>query len=255
MTKENRKIVALMTDKERRSILRRRKLFVVVAEPEKITKVYPEGFKELETETRKDAKPVLTKLAQEFGVFKDYENCDIDLIFKFSRANLSESLTKQKGKYDNFALMLSVFDEVIKNAIGIEVHHDRYGDTTNLKNMYVLVSAFSYEGRIVPVKLEVKELKAPPLNSLYVAVTRSAFDMKKATVFGVSRTTVVAGTRPLVASSISIHQLFRKVNCLDKDLLKYVPNGFLNRGQKVAKSIALDEEASYLASLADCKSG
>ena len=63
----------------------------------------------------------------------------------------------------SFAKMLTCFEDIIKNAELIEIHKDRYVNTprenTNLKKIYVLISAFKDNEEIIPVKLEIKELQ------------------------------------------------------------------------------------------------
>jgi len=246
MAKEHKKISAEMSDDERFKILKNRKLAVAISDPNKIEAAAAGALDELKELSRMDAKPILDKLVDEFGVLKSYENKDINLVFAFSGKNRDESIRKQGDRYDHFALLLSCFDDVIKNAVGMEVHHDRYGDHKNLKNMYVLASAFEHNGLIVPVKLEVKELNTNNPNALYVAVSRSPFKIKKATVLARPNATVVASALPRVASTISIRQMFRKINSLDGDFLKYVPKPFLNRAQNEAAREAKTAEEQYI---------
>jgi len=97
--------------------------------------------------------------------------------------------------------------------------------------MYVLASAFSSEGRVVPVKLEVKELSHPKQNTLYVAISKSPFYTKKAAFSAQSSETP---TYAPAAYTISIRRFMKKINTLDGDFLKYVPVRFLNREQREA---------------------
>lgn len=70
--------------------------------------------------------------------------------------------------------MLTCFEDIIKNAELIEIHKDRYvnipRENTNLKKIYVLISAFKDNEEIIPVKLEIKELQGID-NVLYVTIT------------------------------------------------------------------------------------
>ena len=70
------------------------------------------------------------------------------------------------------AKMLTCLDEVIENAVGIEIHNrnnDGYKSDNSLENVYVLASAFVDGDNIVPVKLEIKKFSDKE-NTLYVAI-------------------------------------------------------------------------------------
>ena len=244
MTKERKTITASMSDRARYRILRKLRLRLAKADVQKVESAVPEAFDRLST-GRKDARPVLCCLAEKFGVFKSYFNDDVAIEFDFSHNNLDESTRKQERCFDNFALMLTCFDDVIKNAILIEVHTDRYKDP-NFDCMCVLASAFLHNDSIVPVKLEIKKLRHPKQNTLYIAVSRSPFEIKKATVVGLFNTAVAVSTDPRVAYDISIRRFFKNVNTLDKDFIKYIPDGFLSMAQRVIKRKAIEKNAEYV---------
>ena len=66
--------------------------------------------------------------------------------------------------------MLSCFEKVIENAIGIEVHNRNesgYKPDKSLKNVYVFASAFIDGETIIPVKLEVKEFSDKKIPSTW----------------------------------------------------------------------------------------
>ncbi|MBQ9113915.1 MAG: hypothetical protein IJY05_03225 [Clostridia bacterium] len=179
-----------------------------------------------------EKKSLIRKLAKEFGVFKEYTNQDVELKFEFSRSNFNESYGKQKKSFVSFAKMFSVFDSIVENAVGIEVHNrnkEGYKADGTLKNVYVLVSAFEDDGRIVPVKLEIKEF-LDKKNTLYVAIALESIKKDK-----FSRQEVAKGVaqqyRPL-SSTISISDLLGNVNPFDKDFYKYIPKMFFENKNK-----------------------
>ena len=94
--------------------------------------------------------------------------------FSFSKNNLNESQSKQKYLTEDYAKMLTSTDGIVKNAVLVEVHRDKYEGTVRedrtLLQVDVFLSAFSDGEDIVPVKMEVKEFKNKD-NSLYVLVT------------------------------------------------------------------------------------
>ena len=83
--------------------------------------------------------------------------------------------TNTKEFYE-FAKMLFVFDDIVQNAVPIEVHTDKYVNTRredhNLDKVYVLLGAYSNDGYIVPVEFIIKKfidgVNIP--NRLYVSL-------------------------------------------------------------------------------------
>ena len=199
----------------------------------------------------KDAerKHLFKKLGEEFSVFKPYKNRDVELSFTFSKGNMDESTKTQKRNYESFAKMFTCFDDVIENAIGIEVHNRNeqgYKVDPTLNNVYVLTSAFEDGDNIIPVKLEIKEFKDKG-NTLYVAIALNSIKKGEIATVGASKTDV-AQTAP--SPTIRLADLFAKINPKDTSFLKYVPKQFLESKQPQMSSKsrnALDE--AYLAAV------
>lgn len=155
---------------------------------------------------------LIQKLASEFGVFKNYDNSDIKISFQFSTNNFRESYHKQKVNYEQFAKMFSVFDSIVKNAIGIEVHNrENYKPDMTLNNVYVLISAFEDGDFFVPIKLEVKEFNDKQ-NTLYVAISLEAIKKTEVSKQGTTENSVAQNSR---SATISIRDLFSKINPKD----------------------------------------
>ena len=241
---EHKKIAPGMSDNERYELLKDR---LLVAPRYDHTKLKGTDLAELGTLRRSDAEKLLRKLGEEFNVFKSYANKDLSIEFTFSRSNLNESVHKQKGRYDNYAKMMTVFDQVVENAVGIEAHRERYSNPgSQLNQMYVLVGAFKTQTGLVPVLMEVKEFKDETGNVLYLTV--SMHEIKEADI--------VAHTRPPrrgertsyapSASEYRIADIFTSVNTEDGDMLKYIPDGFLNRNQLAAKEEAVAKTEQYI---------
>jgi hypothetical protein len=186
---------------------------------------------------------LLKKLAEEFGVFGQYENADTEISFNFSRKGLEESVFKQDKNMSDYALLLSNFKGVVENAVGIEVHSDRYKLDPTLKKVYVLVGAFSDEKRILPVKLEVKRFIDDERNKLHVAVTKT--EIEKTTVYARRFGHKPGIPIPRVVSDISIRQFVKKINSFDGDLLKYFPDRLLTAPQRNAATDARAAEIIY----------
>ena len=235
------KITLTMSEEERYEALKGRALINVpkVAEvPDYLVERVPaiSSWEDVNKYFGKQKRDLIKKLAEEFGVFdRSYQNEDIQLAFEFSRNNYEESYGKQKQKFVNFAQMFSVFDKIIENAIGIEVHRrGNYKPDPTLEAVYVLMSAYIDADYVVPIKLEVKKFK-DKANTLYVAIALEKIKMTEVSGQGDTETGVTQNSRSV---DISIANIFKKINPSEENFVKYIPDGFLDDAQKLAKEEA-----------------
>ncbi|MBQ8428564.1 MAG: hypothetical protein IJX30_00490 [Clostridia bacterium] len=189
----------------------------------------------------RDRIKLFKKIGEEFGVFKEYENKDISLSFEYSKGSMEESAYKQKRDFNSFVKMLTCFDVVIENAVGIETHNRNeqgYKPDMTLKEVYVLASAFVDDGEIVPVKLEVKEF-TDKKNKLYITIALES--IKKDEIIAQGNTNDGVTQYP-TSSTISIAGLAENVNTKDENFIKYFPDGFLDDEKKEIKRKALEKD-------------
>ena len=264
-----------MTDTERFQALRDTQISVPEAKPERLEGV---DLGELETAIKSQARQYIRPLAEKLGVFKNYQNDNVDLEFSYTKGSFDESIHKQSlrgGRYDDFAKMFSVFDELVQNAVPIEFHGDKYTGTqradSRLKQVAVLVSAFQDGERVVPVQFEIKESDGRP-NKLYVSVTLRDIKTEPRVEGGGSNlsdstappirssveeagvegdTSSVSSSRksPIPIPNYSITRLLQGVNPEDTDFLKYVPDGFLSWSQQAGKQRGILAEQEKLRKL------
>jgi len=241
------KIAPDMTDAERYNMLKNRKLSLSAKSDKNVLVDLQEkiGISDDDIEYSKygDRKKLFKKLGDEFSVYHKYSNADIQLDFSFSKGNMGESVSKQGKNFLQMAKMLTCLDEVVENAIGIEVHNrnrDGYKADNTLENVYVLASAFVDGDNIVPVKLEIKKFSDKE-NTLYVAIALENINIDGIVKQEVAKNGVARQYSP--PSDISIAQFFKKINTKDESFLKYVPDGFLNEEQKASKKRELDKDA------------
>lgn len=126
--------------------------------------------------------------------------------------------------------MFSVFDQVIESAIGIEVHNrndEGYKHDATLKNVYVLISAFRDGDLIYPVKLKIKEFK-DKANTLYVAISLKAIKKTEVSKQGTTENSVAQNSNSV---TLSIQDIFKNVNTIDTNILKYIPNNCLTKSK------------------------
>ena len=240
-----------MTDTERFQALRDTQISVPEAKPGRLEGV---DLGELETAIKSRARQYIRPLAEKLGVFKDYQNDNVDLEFSYTKGSFDESIHKQKdrgGRYDDFAKMFSVFDELVQNAVPVEFHGDKYAGTkradADLNRVAVLVSAFQDGDRIVPVQFEIKE-KNKYTNKLYVSVTLQDIKTEPGVEGGAGQL-LDPVTPPTRVLNYSISQLLEGVNPEDTDFLKYVPDGFLSWSQRAGKQRGILAEQEKLRKL------
>lgn len=253
-----KKITKGMTGPERYDILKERYLPVVGVNNEKLSSVSSESMEKLISAGIREVKSTIKQIGEKFGIYKEYENADIQMIFHYSRAGLNESVEKQGKNYPDFVKMMTCLDDVVKNAVGVAVEDIRNYTNSPQKtgNMYILTSAFHDGRNIYPVKLEVKEQNKGEHRTLYVAITETkipARKIKKADFYGVRGSKNLAVSFPLPTFDISIRYLFEKINRKDGNFLKYLPDAFLSRRQRRAKQKALDGQQEYMISKQNSK--
>lgn len=243
------KIYVGMTDTERYEILKTKLVSVVPCHPEKLHD-NPAILKQLEKATKYQARKILKPIISDFKIKdKHYFNPEIDLSFNVSSATISESINKQMGRFDNFAKMLTCFEPIMQSAIGIEAHKNRYGASDDIKETLVLMGAFKDKNNVIPVKMEVRELKDVP-NKLYLSVALCPIKIKEAAIparLGFKPSHAPATSAEITPNIISIHRLVEKINPLDKHFLKYFPDQMLDEAQKQAKTKALIEDVRRMA--------
>ena len=252
-TPESEKITVDMDDETRAELLNKKSVNVVSVDAEHTKALDNIDLDALQNSYPSYARPIIKKIARDFGILNaPFYNSDIELEFSYSSGSIQESINKQHSRYGDFVKMLSVFSDVIENAVGIETHKDKYTGTrredTNLKQMYVLASAFSDEKGIYPVKLEVKEFKKST-NKLYLSVVLTKKESRNLSGnLGQNQLNTAPPT-----SVISIADLISIVNPSEGDFLKYFPDSMLDSEQIESKNKALEKDAEKVKKLSEDK--
>lgn len=192
-------------------------------------------------------KPLIEKI-KELGFIRKYQTSVIDVDFDLTVSGVRKSLNSQAsyygGDFADFAKVILNLQNLLDNSVLLEVHSDKGKGTPlenpQLKQTYVLLSAF-YEGNTIkPVQFEVKQY-VDNNNRLYLSVALTKIET------GVVGNTILeenqVSTTLIPISDISLTDLLAKINPKDYKLLKYVPNQFLNKEQLEAKNVALQEDA------------
>ena len=232
------------TEEERYDLLKNETLTLARPDERKLDGI---DLEEFNTRKKSDVMQGMKELAKKLGIMNvDLKNSRIEIPFQFSNRGMKASLHHQLeygGSYQDYAKMMTCFNELIGNAVPIEIHREKKTGTRkenkDLKRVYVLLSAYADENSIVPVEFEVKEFKNRD-NSLYISVVLTKIESEVLEKGLAARN----GSMPslLPDSSLSIADIFKNVNSKDGRFLKYVPDGFLSETQKEAKKDALRKQ-------------
>ena len=239
------RLTADSTEQERYELLKNETLTLARPDESKLDDI---DLADLNTRKKSAVMPGMKALAKKLGIMNvDLQNSRIEIPFQFSNRGLTTSLHHQLeygGSYQDYARMMTCFNELIRNAVPIEVHGEKKAGTSRenpfLKQVYVMLGGYAEENYVVPVQLEVKEMEDQSENRLYLSVvlTKIAPEVLEKALSG------KPGSIPRLFSDakISIADIFRNVNSEDGRFLKYVPDGFLSEAQKAAKQEAIAKQ-------------
>lgn len=227
-----KKISPAMTDSERYEILK--DLVIEVAEYEGEADEQISVYKEdLDSKNQKLVKLALIKIGECFDVFGDriYKNDNYETEISVSKGTLKESASKVLNNPLSIAKLLPKLEMAIKNAIGIEAHDNRYFFDDNTVLFTNLLGGYIDGDYFVPVRFGLKT-STYGQNSLYVVIDQSKIKKDR-----VIKQLAVANYSRL--SVISIAEILKNVN--SKDILRYVPDNFLDETRKKVKYEAIAE--------------
>ena len=197
------------------------------------------------------------KLAARLGIIKEHENPQLDFTINFSGNNVDissshQAKVKMPDKMYKFGEMLTCFDDVVKNAMLLEVHsEDEYHNrkpnhkiNRSIDKTYVMFSAFNDREGIVPVKLSVFKMKDNNVNPIHMAITLPT--IKKAEVSEVD----YQKNDPhisLSAFDYNVSDLLKEIksNPNAEELGEYIPDQFLNKND-TKNSLDVDNEGNSL---------
>lgn len=236
---------------------------------------------ELEQERiEKSAAAYAKMLGDKFQIFRGFENPGMEIEFEFSKDGARESANKQIHRGGSTGLqrlhkLFSCFEKVIRGAVPVEIHSDRYKDTyredKKLKQTYVLLGAYrdgnpdTGELDTVPVLFQIKEFsKGNQANKLYVTVTakKTGTEGHSARASEVSprganatsvpvNSTIAEKARGVKEKQVycTVEELVQSLNAEDGWMLKYFPDSWLSEAQKQGKQAALEDDAKKLREL------
>ena len=227
-----KKITLSMTDAERTDILKDKVITAEVYEGQAENAIKL-NRSDLDSGQLGLVKAALTKIADEFEVFTEYNIKDVQVKLELSKSNIEESVTK-KITPEAVAKLMPVLKNSVEYAIGIESHANRYFYDTDIVRFDNLVGGYVEGEYFVPVRFGLKHRRNGEV-ILYVIVDQQKIPVNKtkAEVVKIAGTQKVQPEISRSAFRIRIPDVVPFVN--SGDLLRYLPDNMLSEDQKKVK--------------------
>ena len=179
--------------------------------------------------------------ANELGLIQQHYKIEgIDHPIKFNNKSLKESISsmcRQKSDLMSLSKLLTVLDEVLNNAIQIQIEEYRHSSrqiSKDINCVHQYISGFYDNSMIYPVKVSVFERKHQEDSSIHVVVTVGEIkkealpDTRVQCLSNESHESLRAG---VTSFTISISEFVKFFNANESVLLKNIPNAFLSESQ------------------------
>jgi len=242
------KITAGMSDSDRVDVLKNRTVTAPIYEGQMDTLI-EETKRNLEREKKKFGKKAVVDIAKKIGISGtriSFEDVNVEV--SLSIGNIEESITKEATP-EQIAKLLPILQETARDAVVIERHDNRYYYDTDTVYFDSLLGAYIEGDTLIPIRFGLKYSRTGS-TTLYVVVNQNEISRESLTEIkkedrGHSDTSpdLTESESPLNSVKYSIAQIIPFVN--SKDLLRYLPDDFLNEGQMKIKKKAVAETEKY----------
>ena len=182
---------------------------------------------DLESRKRSLLKDAFRKAVVEFSVPNSAFNADQIIDIQISFGTFDETAQKGIARSEDIVRLMPVIEEVIKNAVGIEIHDSRYYADTNTAYFANLLGGYVDGKDFVPIRFGVKAQKGGN-NSLYVIIDDERIK-KSEVIMPASHHNSDENTGARSDYKVSIAKLAKKVK--SKDVIKYLPDKLLSDNQ------------------------
>lgn len=246
-TSEKTKITAEMSDGERANVLRSRTLVAPIYEGQ-ADGVIDSVKHNYEKAKKRFGKKAVVEIAEKLGIIGESINFDdIEVRIVLSKGNIEESITKEASP-EQIAKLLPILSKTAKSAVVIERHNNRYYYDTDTIYFENLVGAYVDGNNVIPIRFGLKHSRTGS-TALYVVVDQnkisknSLLEAKKDRGHSDTSSDFTESESPLISVKYSIPQILSLVN--SKDLLRYIPDDFLDSKQIDVKNKAIAETQEY----------
>ena len=241
------KITAEMTDSERAGVLRNRTLTVPVYQGQ-ADSVIEDVKRNYENEKKRFGKKAVVEIAEKLGIIGESINFDdVDVQIELSKSNLKESVVKEADP-TQVAKLLPILSQTAEKSVVVERHKNRYYYDNDTEYVDNLIGAYIDGKDLVPVRFGLKHSRTGK-TTLYVLIDQNKISLDKLGKIKNDRGLQDASSDLTKSNSLprsvdySISQILSLVNT--KDLLRYIPDDFLNSEQIKGKRKAIAETQEY----------
>lgn len=233
-TRPAKKIAVGMTDSERADILREKTIPEVTYDGSAESAI-SENKGNLESMSRAVVSKTINRLKKNFDIPKEITNDDYQMVVTTASGVFSESVSKEITDVKQLVKLMPIISRVVESAVGIESHSNRYYYDNNTVLFHNMIGGYVDGDSFVPIRFGVKQ-SVDGNNYLYVVIDNEA--IKKAEVM---RRHTYDNHRPDTdySATFNVSDILSKVN--SKEILKYVPDEFLDEERKSAKYQAIAE--------------
>ena len=246
-TDSKTKITAEMTDSERAGVLRNRTLTVPIYQGQ-ADSVIEDVKRNYEKEKKRFGKKAVVEIAEKLGIIGESINFDdVDVQIELSKSNLKESVVKEADP-TQVAKLLPILSQTAEKSVVVERHKNRYYYDNDTEYVDNLIGAYIDGNDLVPVRFGLKHSRTGK-TTLYVLIDQNKISLDKLGKIKNDRGLQDASSDLTKSNSLprsvdySIPQILSLVNT--KDLLRYIPDDFLNSEQIKAKRKAIAETKEY----------
>ena len=246
-TENKTRITAEMPDSERASVLRNRTLTAPIYK-DQANSVIEDVKRNYEREKKAFGKKAIVEIAEKLGIIGELIDFDdIDVQIELSKSNLRESIVKEADPLQ-VAKLLPILSQTAKASVVVERHNNRYYYDTDTEYVDNLIGAYIDGESLVPVRFGLKHSKMGK-TTLYVLVDQNKIPLEKLGEIKNDR-----GLQDATADNSAVNSLHRSVTYSisqilsfvnSKDLLRYIPDDFLDSNRIDAKRKAIAETQEY----------
>ena len=226
------KVAAGMSDEERADIIRTKNITAAVYSGQADAQI-ASNKTNLESQKKSLIASALKVAQKSFYIPEEITNYDFDLVVTTTNGLFGESASKEITDPKQIMKLIPVLEDSVSGAIAVESHTNRYLYDNDTVYFHTLVGGYVDGDSFVPIRFGIKQ-SVSGKNYLYVVIDNEAIKKADVTAEPLSEK---QSTTPTESANISIAKVLAKVN--SPDIVKYVPNEFLDRTRRDIKYKAI----------------
>ncbi|MBR7011069.1 MAG: hypothetical protein IKI02_09205 [Oscillospiraceae bacterium] len=224
------KIMEGQTEEERAAILLEKGSFEAAVYRGQADDIISEKATDLNSRKASLVKAALKSAVDQIGLPQSVVNDDLSLRLEVSKGTFTESASKKITNKTMLVRIMPVLEEAVKNAVGIEVHVNRYLSDYNTVFFANMLGGYIDGDYFIPVRFGAK-IDNRGKATLYVLICNE--QINKAEVLTAPDQIQSGHAAARSASTVNISRLASLVK--HEGIIKYLPDGLLSAEQKRIK--------------------